>query len=370
MANEALSKAATEKTPDLRDEIMKAVEVSETSEKSAQESKGEESPPKNSPKEPEVKTEAKEEIPQESQEKPQQDVKGEGNTDESSEDKKPDAEQSDELDAPSHWALEDQEMFRKQDSKAQRWLLDRSKAMDAAHTKRSQEIAPLRNSIQKWQPYLDKVGATPELAFESLITAEYRLRTGTPEQKREALAKVAQDYGIPLGGPETEQSGGEEDYLQQDILKVVQPLQEQVDQLTQGVQTQSQAAQQAQTAQAAEYIQSFREAKTEAGQPAHPYFDEVYQDMTVFAQADQAGGKLPELPDLYERAVWANPAVRVKMLAAQQHAAKKQEERARKEKVEKAKLAGSSVAGASAVPEEQPKSLRDNISEQFDRYPQ
>ncbi len=272
------------------------------------------------------------------------------------------------LEPPAHWSLDDQTMFRAQAPEAQKWLLDRSKAMDAAHTKRSQEIAPLRTVMDKWSGYLDQLGATPEQAFDMLIAAEYQLRTGTPAQKHAALAQLAQDYGIqaaPAAQPNG-QDGDDGDYLATDIRKAVAPIAEQVNQLRAGFQHQATASAQTAAAQVADDIRHFTEAKTEAGTPAHPYFAEVEADMTRLAQADRAAGLTPTLADLYERAIWSNPTVRAKMLAAQQHAASRQTERERKERIRRAKRASATVTGQGSAPKEQPKSLRDEIEAQWD----
>ena len=65
------------------------------------------------------------------------------------------------LDPPAHWAAADQERFREADPKWQEWFLSRSKDMDAAHTRRSQEVAPLRNVLQQWGPTVQQWGADP-----------------------------------------------------------------------------------------------------------------------------------------------------------------------------------------------------------------
>ena len=43
-------------------------------------------------------------------------------------------------------------MFRGLDPKAQSFLMDRSKDMEADYTRKTQEIAPLRNAAEKWTP--------------------------------------------------------------------------------------------------------------------------------------------------------------------------------------------------------------------------
>lgn len=331
----------------LRDELEKALEPEEVSE-DAQE-------PKEEPVEDFLAPGKVETAPEEPESK-EEPVSEDGA--EKSDDK------SEDVDAPAHWSLEHQELFRTQTPEAQKFLLDRSKDMEAAHTKRSQEIAPLRKSIEKWQPYLDKVGATADQAFDTLIAAEYTLRTGTEAQKKDALTKLAKDYGISL---ETAPANGaaQQDYLTADIQKAVAPLQQEVGTLKSQIIERDRVAKQTQADQSAEQVRQFRDAKTEAGQLAHPYFDEVQDKMTTLAQAELASGKTPDLQSLYDDAIKIVPTVYAKLQAAQQHAAKKQQERDQKEKVKKAKSAAVSVTGVSSAPTEQPKSLRETLKEQF-----
>ena len=303
--------------------------------------------------------EATEDTP-EGDDAPEQAADGE---EEASEDRSEDQAEDDTVDAPAHWALEDQEMFRGLDGKAQQFLLGRSKDMEAAHTKRSQEIAPLRTAMEEWKPYLDSIKVTPDLAFKTLISAEHTLRTGTEGQKRAALLKLASDYGISLEEQKANGTAQETDFLTADIQKAVQPLQQELGTIRDTIVRRDEEAKLAQAERSAEQVRQFRDAKTEAGHPAHPYFDEVQEDMTRLAQADVASGKTPDINDLYERAIWSNPTVRAKLQAAQQHAAKKAAERAQKEKVKKAKAASVSVTGESSAPQEQPKSLRATIEE-------
>ena len=120
---------------------------------------------------------------------------GEHGSVETAEETPPSAE-TDPIDPPEHWSLDHQKMFRELDPSAQSFLMDRSKDMEAAHTKRSQEIAPLRNATEKWSPYLNQLQAEPSQVFDSLMGYEYRLRTGTNEQKMDILLGLARDYGV------------------------------------------------------------------------------------------------------------------------------------------------------------------------------
>ena len=275
------------------------------------------------------------------------------------------------IEPPAHWSAADQTMFRGQSPDAQLWLLERHKSMEADYTRKTQEVAPLRDALAQWQPYLEQIGATPDKAFGFLVGAEYQLRTGTEAQKRAMLIQLAHDYGITLDTGADHATGAgmdEDDPFAADMRAIVAPIQQEVQQLRAGFETQASAAQQAQAASAVEQVRLFREEMTGAGTPAHPYFDEVQEAMTRLAQADRAAGQTPVLSDLYERAIWSVPEVRAKLLAAQQHAAAQEAERAKRERVAKAKTASGSITGGGSAPKEQPKSLREELETQFAQY--
>ena len=137
-------------------------------------------------------------------------------------------------------------MFRGLDGKAQAFLMDRSREMEAAHTKRSQEIAPLRNASERWAPYLNQIQAEPSQVFDSLMQYEYGLRTGTNEQRMNILVGLARDYGVSFGNGGQEAPSAEEDPfgIQTQIQQAVGPLNQQISQLTGNIQQNHYAQQQ------------------------------------------------------------------------------------------------------------------------------
>ena len=256
-------------------------------------------------------------------------------------------------DAPTHWAVEHQEMFRGLDPKAQSFLMDRSKEMEAAHTKRSQEIAPLRNAAEKWTPYLSQMQADPAQTFDQLMQHEYGLRTGTNQQKIEILLGLARDYQVDMRtNGNGEQPSAEEDPfgIHEKIQAAVNPVMQQVQQLNGSFQQQQGYSQQASQSAAQKNIEEFRDRKGADDKPAHPYFAEVFDKMLATAQAQQAAGQTPDLAQLYEEAIWTDASVRAKMQAAERHTSKLAEQ----ERQERVKIASGSLAGGGGSPTEQP----------------
>ena len=270
------------------------------------------------PEEPEAKPEEKpaEEVTAEAKPTP-----GEPPAKEEPEEAKeePDAEP---LDAPHHWPVEQQEMFRGLDPKAQSFLLDSYKLMEGDYTRKTQEIAPLRNAAEKWTPYLSQMQAEPSQVFDTLMQHEYGLRTGTNEQKINILLGLARDYGVNMAqNGNGEPPSAEEDPfgVTEKIQAAIGPIAQQVQQLNGNFQQQQGYSQQASQAAEQKNIEEFRDRKGADGKAAHPYFAEVFDDMLAMAQAKQAAGQTPDLAQLYDQAIWSNASVRAKVQAAERH---------------------------------------------------
>ena len=278
--------------------------------------------------------------------------------------------------APEHWAPADKELFARQPKEVQDYIMQRGREMDAAHTRRSQELAdyrrqmePMHNAIGQNMGYLQQIGIPPEVAFNELVNAERVLRTGTPLQKQQALVKMATDYGIALegfdpAGVQTEAPGGDVAPM---LEQYIQPLAGQVTQMQQFLQQQQQQQYQGHVSQLENEINVFKAAKGEDGQLSHPHFAEVENDMAALAQATVASGAQPNLQDLYDKAVWSNPSTREKLLDAQHKAASEKAEAERKKRVANAKQSKSTGPGSSgaAAPSEQPSSRREFIEQQY-----
>ena len=248
------------------------------------------------------------------------------------------------MEAPAHWASGDREMFSKQTPEAQKWLMERYQGMESAHTQRSQEIAPIRQFVDQWSPYTQQFGATVEQAAQTLFQTEYRLRSGDNAQKLAVLRELVQAYGVQAPGEGEMPADPRVGELQQQLFQM-QAMQQQ----------QAQAAQQQQVQTTTQQVQAFAGQKDDKGNLAHPYFGDVETEMTRLAQADLAAGVQPDLQSLYDRAVWANPTTRAKLMAEQQKAS-----------VQKARSAGGSISGAGAPAAEQPRGLRETLEQAYD----
>lgn len=246
------------------------------------------------------------------------------------------------LQAPENWSQEDRDIFAalaELDDKgkaAQEFLLNRHKAMEGDYTRKMQELSPLKQyqSIDRlFEPYqqvLEQAGQTPADVIANWVGVHENL-TKNPI---ETLHWLAEQYGVNL----TEAA-------QQTPNPQVMELSQQVNQLRHQIGERERLQQETKYNTYYTQIEEFSQKKTEAGELAHPYFEEVQSDMAKLAKLDQAEGKEPELSDLYERAVYMNPSVREKHLSAQREAAEAKRLEDARQKAAKAKKASRTVEG-------------------------
>ena len=222
------------------------------------------------------------------------------------------------LTAPEHWSPEHRATFDNLPADGQRFLAERHRDMEAAYTRASQEIAPLREVVGQYNGYFQQIGRSPEQMFRGLMEYDRALRFGTPPQKASAIKELADGYGVELGGIAQGDPQDDTDPLQEAINERLNPFMQTMQSFA-GMQQQQQAAQQQALVQnTTDQIGQFAGAKDAEGNAAHPHFDEVVDDMARMAQSERSSGRQPDLQNLYETAIWANPTTRAKLIAAHQ----------------------------------------------------
>lgn len=265
----------------------------------------------------EEEVEAQEELSlDESQEEAQDEPQG-GEEDE--------GEQLAPLSPPEHWSQDNQAAFQGLPREAQEVLLQREKDLESDYTAKMQAVAPVKDILERNRSYFESLGASPEAVLDYLINADRTLRTGLPEQKRGALESVAQQYGIDLVSQQAAPQTGQTFYNEMGeavdvaalVNQVVQPLQQQLGQVTQavsGFMTQQQANT---VAQADAQIQTFRNERDESGNLKHPHFDRLADKITSLAKWQRDNGQTPDLAELYTSVCATDPEARQQMLDAQ-----------------------------------------------------
>jgi len=179
------------------------------------------------------------------------------------------------------------------------------------------------------------------------MAADHRLRYGSPHDKHQYFAQLAQNYGIDLSQVSlTVQQPMDPNYAAlQDELRRVRGM----------VESQTLAEQKREQDALTSDIMKFK------SDPAHSHFEAVKGHMAALLQAGQADG----LADAYEQAVYANPVTRQAML--QQQAEKVRRENAAKAEAAK-KAARMNVRSRPSVPTSLPiGTINQTVAEIYDR---
>jgi hypothetical protein len=269
------------------------------------------------------------------------------------------------VEPPHTWSADEKAKFATWPRDVQEHVVARYKAMEADYTRKTQEAAefrrsadPLLNAIKPFEQYLSQVGPSLGRSKEQLITdllaAEYRLRTGSTQEKYAALHQISQQYNIDLAAL----AGGQ--VPQPD--PAYQQLRQELDEQRAWRQNFEANQQQQQSQQALQYLESLKVATDETGKPKYPLFEQVRIPVSHLL----ATGEAQTYEEAYQKA-----AAPINALVAQELEARaKQADAQRKEAVAKADKASpvrssGSQPGGSAKTKDLDSILDANISRHF-----
>lgn len=231
---------------------------------------------------------------------------------------------------PSSWSAAAKAKFAAMDPDLQKEVLKREddfhNGIDGYKTKAKFADA-MYKEIQPYEAMIRSQGSTPEASIRNLLGVAYQLSTGTPHQKQQVIASIAQMYGV-----EMPQSGEE----MQQMDPTVQALQQQIQQLMQEREQEKHQRETSTTATLSDEIEAFK------ADPKNLYFENVRAHMSALLQ----GGRATGLQDAYDQAIWANPEVRQQLLAQQA----KEAEAARLEAQKKEAIDAKRSAGINTRP--------------------
>lgn len=150
--------------------------------------------------------------------------------------------------------------------------------------------------IAEFKPILDAEQIDPVEMFGNFAANHYLLSRGTPEQKLTIATNLMTHYGIDIEQVQQRLFNAPE------VNPEVEELKAKIARLETGVNTITTRETEQVRNQFAQQINQF------ASDPAHPYFDEVSNDIATFLK----NGVATTLEEAYEKAVYANPVTRQK----------------------------------------------------------
>lgn len=218
--------------------------------------------------------------------------------------------------APKSWAKEQHERWGKLDKDTQDYIEKREKDfLDGSEQYRGEAgyAKQLKGIIDPYKPMLAAMGVDETQAVQYLLNAQYRLTSGTAEQRASAYKQIGKDLGLAL--EQVDPNAAAPDAASQALAN----LQARLDKVDSDRAQELQERFNARLASAQDEVAKFQ------ADPANEHFQEVASDMKQIIESDRT---IP-LAKAYERAVWANPVTREKELLKRQTAA----ETERKEKL-------------------------------------
>jgi hypothetical protein len=238
------------------------------------------------------------------------------------------------IEVPNSWSAEMKAKFGTLSPDVQEYIAQREREAHQAITQKGEQIKafePIRQTLDQHREVFARNGVSEVEGIQKLIEADRFLETNPGE----GIKWLANHYGVDLrqllGAPAgTDQSQGQPP-------REVFELQQEVRQLKSYLTAQERAQHEARQATVAKTIEDFA-AK-------HPHFNDVEAELLglvpIIRSREPNLNHEQVLEKAYERATYANPEVRQRIIADQQKADAEKQRKEQEEAVKKAKNAGS-----------------------------
>lgn len=265
-------------------------------------------------------------------------------------------ESSNTLQAPEHWSADKREEFDKLPPEAQQLLLDRSTELERGANEKFQQAAQSRKVAERFEEMVapfrqgwalqgidEYQGVSQLLAYSKALN----------ENPAGLIKFLAQQSGVDLATL-APQSDPDAAYVDPEIAAMRQELAQ--------TRAQVQAMQTGQAVNSGQaQLAAFMDAKTPEGKPLHPHMDKVIGDMVTLAQGIRASGQVPQLAEIYTKAVKMNGLETAKPTVDQL--------KEQREKAARARSAGTTIRSTTpATPAKPtgPRSLKEELSDGYD----
>lgn len=254
------------------------------------------------------------------------------------------------IDFPAAWKKDYSEHWGSLPRDVQQYIIEREKQAQQGINEKGQALSelerqfqPLQEVIQPYAQTFAMQGMTPVQGVQQLLAYQQALT----ENPQETLLQLAQAYGVDL-----QQAFESQPYVDPQV----QTLQQELQQVRQQLDQTAQSNQQRQHEAIVEQIGQFASAVDESGNPKHPHFESVYEDIVTLMQM----GRASSLEDAYAKAVQFNPDVQAQ-LQQQQEQVVAEQKAAEAQKAREAARTVTSKRAADPAPSD--KSLRDELSD-------
>ena len=212
------------------------------------------------------------------------------------------------LSAPEAYTKEFKDAFNSLAPNWQKYLIQREEEQQKGISKLQGKLGTYKyidDAFNANKDYLLANGINSPKEYNDLMHNTFTSLINNPEQ---TLKSLVNSYGYDLQ-PITNNRNANNPY-ENEFAQIKQELQD----LKNYRLTRERAIQAENRQKADQMVADFATAKDENGNPKHPYFEDVRQDMFNIVKS----GLESDLDKAYERAIWANTDIRAKIIASQQ----------------------------------------------------
>lgn len=239
------------------------------------------------------------------------------------------------MDAPKAYKKEFQDSFKTLSPEWRQYLIEREKQSERGFSDMGNKLNDLKWVENLYNTRAERLKANGYSKAQDYIEQLAQIEDALNADPQSTLQALAEAYGVKFNDN-----------------TALNSLQRQVNDVQQLVAAQRQYIQQQQQETGNRLVNEFVNTKDEAGNPKHPYFNDVREVMTDLIRKGAAN----DLDTAYNMAIWTNGDIREKLIQAE-----KAKELAEKvDKAQKAKDAGFNPT-SKAVPPAKEETLRESM---------
>ena len=239
------------------------------------------------------------------------------------------------MDAPKAYKKEFQDSFKTLSPEWRQYLIEREKQSERGFSDMGNKLNDLKWVDNLYNTRAERLKANGYSKAQDYIEQLVQIEDALSADPQSTLQALAEAYGVKFNDN-----------------TALSSLQRQVNDVQQLVAAQRQYIQQQQQETGNRLVNEFVNAKDEAGNPKHPYFNDVREVMTDLIRKGAAN----DLDTAYNMAIWTNGDIREKLIQAE----KAKELAAKVDKAQKAKDAGFNPT-SKTVPPAKEETLRDSL---------
>lgn len=239
------------------------------------------------------------------------------------------------MDAPKAYKKEFQDSFKTLSPEWRQYLIEREKQSERGFSDMGNKLNDLKWVDNLYNARAERLKANGYSKAQDYIEQLAQIEDALSADPQSTLQALAEAYGVKFNDN-----------------TALSSLQRQVNDVQQLVAAQRQYIQQQQQETGNRLVNEFVNAKDEAGNPKHPYFNDVREVMTDLIRKGAAN----DLDTAYNMAIWTNGDIREKLIQAE----KAKELATKVDKAQKAKDAGFNPTSKTATPAKE-ETLRESL---------